>query len=178
MEIELEAMDAERWPAPEGWTVVGRIGRNALAYDPERQAHLLGDGEPVPLDRAEVNAALEPAIDRAASKLWPGGWTYAFEEVFGIKRRNLAAERLARQGMPPSVLLVLANAASEPDAEVLGGLILAIARYADAAPGIDEAERLSMAVDAAKHASDVVRAARRGKPAWPRQLKVWLGDPD
>ncbi|WP_279356726.1 hypothetical protein [Methylobacterium indicum] len=178
MKIDLEEMDAERWPAPEGWTIVGRVGHLALAYDPERQAYLLGDGEPVPLDREAVNVALEPAIDRAASKLWPGGWTYAFEAVFGVKRRNLAAERLARQGLPPSVLLVLAKAASEPDAETLGALILAVARSADAAPGIDDAERHEIALHAAKRASDIVRAARRGKPAWPRQLKVWLGDPD
>lgn len=177
MEIELQDMDPERWPAPEGWTIVGRVGHLALAYDPERQAHLLGDGEPILLDRDQVNSALAPAIDRAASRLWPGGWTYAVEDVFGIKRRNLAMERLARQGLPPSVLIVLARAASAPDAEVLGGLILAMARYADASPGSNAAERLAMALNAAERASDVVREARRGKPAWPARVKDWLGDP-
>lgn len=178
MEIVLEQMDPERWPRPEGWTVVGRVGRLALAYDAERLPYLLGEGEPRPLDRDAVNTALAPAIDRAGTRLWPGGWTYAFEEVFGIKRRSLAAERLARQGLPPSVLQVLAEAASAPDAEVMGGLILAMARYADASPGQNLAESLAEAMDAAERATDVIRAARAGKPAWPRQLKVWLGDPD
>lgn len=177
MEIVLEEMDPARWPRSEGWTVVGRVGHMALAYDPERRPHLIGEGEPQPLDRDEVNAALAPAIDRAATRLWPGGWTYAFETIFGVKRRSLAAERLARQGLPPNVLRTLAETASAPDAEVLGGLILAIARYADASPGLDAAERLAMALDAAERASDVVRAARAGKPAWPARVKEWLGDP-
>lgn len=177
MEIELEAMDAERWPRPEGWTVVGRVGNLALAYDPERRPHLLGEDEPRLLDRDAVNAALAPAIDRAATRLWPGGWTYAFEGVFGIKRRSLAAERLARQGLPPSVLRVLAEAASAPDVEVMGALILAMARYADASPGQNLAEKLAEAMDGAERATDVIRAARRGKPDWPHRLKEWLGDP-
>ncbi len=179
MEIVLEHMEPERWPRPEGWTVVGRVGNLALAYDAERRAHLIGEGEPTQLDRDAVNAALAPAIDHAATRLWPGGWTYAVEAIFGIKRRNLAAERLARQGLPPSVLHVLAKATSSPDAEVLGGLILAMARYADACPGTANLnEGLAEAMDAAERAAGVIRAARAGKPAWPHRLKEWLGDPD
>lgn len=178
MEIVLETMDPEVWPAPAGWTVVGRVGRQALAYGPERRPFLVGNGEPQALARDEVNAALVPAIDRAASKLWPGGWTYAVEAVFGIKRRGLAAERLARQGLPPTVLQTLARVSSAPDAEYLGGLILALARYADACPtAADLGDGLTQALEAAERATDVVREARRGKPAWPHRLKDWLEGP-
>lgn len=167
MEIRLQTASAETWPRPEGWTVVGVVGRLALAYDTDRNPYLVGEGEPVPLDRAQVNAALAPAVDAAASRLWPGGWTVPFSEVFGVNRRSLQPDRLARQGLPPGVLRALAEMSCEPDAEGLGWMLMSIARYADAwGQSSNPNERIAEALQAASNAAEGLKLARRGKLAW------------
>ena len=68
MEIVLEYLPADLWPCPAGWTIVGRVGSQALAYDPERRPFLLGDGEPQPLSPDEVNSALVDAVAAAGNR--------------------------------------------------------------------------------------------------------------
>jgi len=169
MDVILQHMDPEHWPSPEGWTVVGRVGHLALAYDTERRPFLIGEGEPQPLDRDATNAALAPAVDAAALRLWPGGWTMALAEVFGINRRNLQPERLARGGLPPAVLQALARMSSHDDAEGMGWLMVALARYADthAEQSLHFVDRVDEALAAAQNAADGLRLARRGKPLRP-----------
>jgi hypothetical protein len=168
MEIHLEHMDAETWLRPEGWTVVGRVGRLALAYDAERRPHLVGEGEPRPLDPAEVNRAMVPAIDAAASKLWPGGWHQAFSEVFGVNRRSLNVDRLLQRGLPPGVLQALAELSDSHDAEGLGWLVMALGRYVDRfTEGGAMPPRVEEALAAARNAGDALLRARKGKPILP-----------
>ncbi|KQT46418.1 hypothetical protein ASG52_11800 [Methylobacterium sp. Leaf456] len=169
MEIRLHYAYAETCSCPEGWTVVGAVGagRLALAYDPERRPHLIGEGVPVPLDRAEVNAALAHAVDAAASRLWPGGWTVPFAQVFNVNRRSLLPDRLARQGLPPGVLRALGDMSSEPDPEGLGWMLMSLARYADAwGEHSNPNERIERAMQAASNASEWLKIARRTLPAW------------
>lgn len=168
MDIHLAYMDPETWPRPDGWTVVGRVGRLALAYDPERRPHLVGEGEPRPLDVAEVNRAMIPAIDAAASKLWPGGWHQAFSEVFGVNRRSLNVDRLLHRGLPPGVLRALADLSDSHDAEGLGWLVMALGRYVDRyTEGGDPAQRVEDALAAARNAGQALLRARKGKPIIP-----------
>ncbi len=169
MEITLQYVDPELWPHPPGWTAVGLVGHLALAYDPERRPFLIGDGKPEPLDRDATNAALAPAIDAAASRLWPAGWSFAVAEVFGINRRNLQPERLARGGLPPAVLQALAHMSSHDNAEGLGWLMVALARYADthAEQGRHFVDRLEESMEAARSAAEGLLLARRGKPLRP-----------
>lgn len=169
MEIVLEPMDPELWPTPENWIAVGRIGRYALAYGPARQPYLLVEDGPQPLDRDAVNAAMADAVDRAASKLWPGGWTIQFSTVFGVHRRSLLPDRLARQGLPPAVLRALGEMAVR-EAEGFGWMLMAIARYADAfASSPNPNERVEEALSAADRAGEALRRARLGKPGLREQ---------
>lgn len=167
MEIVLRYVDKDDFPRPVRWTAVGFVGRLALAYDPERRPFLLGNGEPQPLDPAEVNAALAPVIDAAADRLWPGGWTTAFAEAFAIDRRGLSMSRLARQGLPPSVLLALAQTTDSHAPEALGGLLLALARYATkAAEGSHPRAQFEETIETARNAIEILMVARREKSAW------------
>lgn len=168
MDVNLQYMDPKAWPRPDGWIVVGLVGTRALAYDGERRPFLIGDGDPEPLDRDAVNVALAPAIDAAASRLWPGGWAFAVAEVFGINRRNLQPERLARGGLPPGVLQALAHMSDSEDAEGVGWLMVALARYTDRyAERSDFTDRVDEALAAARNAAEGLRLARRGKPLRP-----------
>ncbi|WP_267358514.1 MULTISPECIES: hypothetical protein [unclassified Methylobacterium] len=170
MEIILEYMLPDVWPAPAGWTVVGRVGNRALAYDVARKPHLIGDGEPEALDVGQVNAALAPAVDAVASALWPGGWTHALPLAFGLNRRTCQPDRIAKNGLGPAILRALAMSGAFPDAEGMGWVLSALARYADeygehvgVAQDLDDAER------AAANAIAVLRAVRREKPLRPVQ---------
>lgn len=131
MEISLQSVSPDRWRRPAGWTVVGLVGRLALAYDRERQPYLIGEGEPVPLDAAQVNAALYNAIEAAASRLWPGGWAVPLSDVFGIDRRAVTPSRVAKKGLHPQVLRALGSLAEGDDADSRGYLLVALARYVD-----------------------------------------------
>ncbi|GJD87238.1 hypothetical protein BHAOGJBA_0738 [Methylobacterium hispanicum] len=167
MEISLQYVSPDRWRRPKTWTAVGLVGRLALAYDPERRPYLIGEGEPKPLDPAAVNAALVDAVDAAADRLWPGGWTTAFAEAFAVDRRGLSMTRLARQGLPPSVLLALAQTTDSHAPEALGGLLLALARYATkAAEGSHPRAQFEEAMEVSRNAVEILMVARREKSAW------------
>ncbi|WP_156311684.1 hypothetical protein [Methylobacterium platani] len=131
MEIKLEYLSPENWSRPAGWTVVGRVGTLALAYDPDRRPYLIGDGEPQPADPVAVNAALYPAIEIAALRLWPGGWTVPLSDVFGIDRRAVTPSRVTKKGLHPQVLRALGSLAEGDDADSRGYLLVALARYVD-----------------------------------------------
>lgn len=165
MEIVLDYMPADLWPCPAGWTVVGRIGHQALAYDPERQPFLLGDGGPEPLDPAEVNAALVDAVAAAAMKVWPGGWTNALPLAFGLNRRTTQPDKIAKKGLNPVVLRSLAFAANEYDAPGMGALLSALALYADryAEGGDNPFETLGNTKRAVANAFDLLLDVRKGK---------------
>ncbi|OAS22525.1 hypothetical protein [Methylobacterium platani] len=172
MEIVLEYLSPENWPRPKGWTVVGRVGTLALAFDPARQPFLIGDGEPHPLDPVEVNAALAPAVDAAADRLWPGGWMPSFAEAFAVDKRSLSASRLARQGLPPAVLFALAHTSYSHAPTALGALLLALARYTDqVSAGSHFDEQIEETMHEARNASEILRYARRGKPVFPERQK-------
>ncbi|WP_449409746.1 hypothetical protein [Methylobacterium komagatae] len=161
MEITLQYVDPEHWPRPDGWVAVGLVGRLALAYDPDRKPFLVGEGEPVPLDPAEVNAALVDAVDRAGTRLWPGGWSHALPLAFGINRRTVARDRIEKNGVHPQVLATLGSAASGPDAEGMGYVMSALARYADEHGEGDKRVSLDDAERAAANALDMLRQVRR-----------------
>lgn len=169
MEIVLEYLPADLWPSPAGWTVVGRVGHQALAYDPERRPFLLSDGEePVPLDPDEVNAALVDAVAAAAIKVWPGGWTNAFPLAFGLNRRTTQPDKIAKKGLNPVVLRSLAYAAYGYDAAGKGALLSAIAFYADrygthSNTSAHPRENLAEAERAAENALALLREVRQGK---------------
>lgn len=134
MDIRLEYMRDDLWPCPDGWTVVGRVGRQSLAYDPERRPYLLSEGEqPVPLDPAVVNASLYAAIEAAALRLWPGGWAVPLSDVFKLDRRAVTPSRIAKKGLHPRVLRALGRLAEDHYGEAAsrGYLLVALARYVD-----------------------------------------------
>jgi hypothetical protein len=168
MEITLTYLSPEDWPRPDGWTVIGRVGPRALAYDEARRPHLLGDGEPEALDPAVVNPALATAVDAAASRLWPGGWGHALPLAFGVNRRTVALDRIAKNGLFPDVLRALAFAASDPDAAGMGWLMSGLARYADEhGQGVGAQEDLDDAERASANALSILRSVRRGKVRKP-----------
>ncbi|BDL39011.1 hypothetical protein [Methylorubrum sp. GM97] len=171
MEIVLEYLSPENWPRPKGWTVVGRVGTLALAFDPARQPFLIGDGEPHPLDAAEVNQALVAAVDRAGMTVWPGGWTHALPAAFGLNKRTTQRDRIERQGLHPAVLQALGSAASSSDADGIGVLLVALASYADrhGDGGTDPRRALDDAERAAANALDILRGVRRGKTLLNRE---------
>ncbi|KTS39507.1 hypothetical protein NS228_05005 [Methylobacterium indicum] len=161
MDIVLQYVSAETWPRPDGWIAVGLVGRLALAFDAERQPYLVGDGEPQPLDPVAVNAALVDAVDRAGTRLWPGGWSHALPLAFGINRRTLARDRIERNGVHPQVLATLGTAAYGDDAEGMGYVLTALARYADEHGRGDKNVSLDDAERAAKEALFLLRQVRR-----------------
>lgn len=168
MEITLQFVDPELWPHPPGWTAVGLVGHLALAYDPERRPHLIGEGEPQPLDRDAVNSALAPAIEAAATKLWIEGWTYALAESFGLNRRGLQRDRLAKNGLPPAVLRELGAMSCHDDAEGIGRLAHALAWYADrCSDGGHPVDRLADAERGALNALASLREVRGGRVTRP-----------
>lgn len=170
MNFWLAYVDVDQFPVPAGWIAVGFLGTGPtiLAYDPARVPHSVTDGVPTPLDPVEVNRAVAEAVDVAASRLWPGGWSLAMSEVFGVNRRSLQPERLARQGLPPGVLQALAHLSGGGDAEGLGWLMGALARYADAyAEGPNAVDRIEQAVQATRNAAEGLNLARKGKPLRP-----------
>ena len=171
MQITLEYMDPEHWPRPDGWTAVGRIGHQALAYDPERRPHLLTEVGPEPLDRDEVNRALVAAVDGAASKLWPAGWSHALPLAFKLNRRSVQRDRIERVGLHPKVLETLASASSNPDAGAFGALLSALALVADThGEGLSVQGDIDAAQAAAGVAVSLLRGVRREKP-FPRQVE-------
>lgn len=171
MEIVLTYMDPEHWPRPAGWTAVGRVGTQALAYDAARKPYLVGEGDPQPLDPVAVNQALVAAVDRAGMMVWPGGWTHALPAAFGLNKRTTQRDRIERQGLHPAVLQALGNAASSPDADGIGVLLVALASYADqhSDGGTDPRRALDDAERAAANALDILRGVRRGKTLLNRE---------
>lgn len=168
LQIVLEYMDPETWPAPKGWTLVGRVGPRALAYDPDRRPFLIGDGEPEALDPAELNPALANAVDVAASRIWPGGWTHALPLAFKVNRRTSQLDRVAKNGLYPDVLKAIAWAASGDDAEGMGWMLTNLSRYADEyGGGVGVPEDLEDAERAAANAMAILRSVRRGKVTKP-----------
>ncbi|WP_342153306.1 hypothetical protein [Methylorubrum sp. SB2] len=169
MEITLQYVSPELWSRPEGWTAVGLIGRQALAYDPERRPFLVGEGEPQPLDADEVNASLYPAIEAAASRLWPSGWAAPLSDVFKLDRRAVTPSRIGKKGLPPRVLRALASLADDDEAASRGYLLVALARYVDRysypRQGLEESrDDVRRDVDACM---DALLDARRRGPIFP-----------
>jgi hypothetical protein len=161
MEIRLEPMDPEEFPCPAGWTVVGRVVTHALAYDPERRPHLIGE-DPRVLRPEDISHYLYQAVDAAADRLWPGGWTHSMAEAFLLDRRSLSPGRFAA----PAVLLALAQAAASPDPEAFGALLLAMSRYSKTAEGSHPIERLGRTLEAARRAGEILHMTRLGKTVW------------
>lgn len=169
MEIVLEFMVPDVWPAPAGWTLVGRVGSRALAYDEARRPYLIGDGEPEAVDPAAVNAALLPAVDAACLRLWPGGWANALPAALGLNTRTTSRDRIAAKGLAPAVLRVIASASSHGDAEAMGRLLSALAHYADTvSDGPGEGDRIEDALRAAENAASMLGSVRRGKTSKPQ----------
>nr|WP_137830477.1 hypothetical protein [Methylobacterium sp. L1A1] len=132
---------------------------------------MIGDGEPQPLDPAAVNQAMVAAVDRAGMTVWPGGWTHALPAAFGLNKRTTQRDRIERQGLHPEVLRALASAASSPDADGIGVLLVALASYADrhGEGGTDPRRALDDAERAAANALDILRGVRRGKTLLNRE---------
>ncbi|WP_264048952.1 hypothetical protein [Methylobacterium flocculans] len=171
MEILLTYVDPDVFPVPPGWTAVGFLGGGptALAYDPERTPHAVEDGVPKPLDPVAVNAALAPAVEAAASRLWPQGWTYAISEAFRLNRRSVQRDRITRSGLHPVVLRTLGAMSCHEDAEGIGRLLHALAHYADAhTEGNGDVDRLDDAMRAAANALDGLKRVRTGRALRPR----------
>jgi hypothetical protein len=168
MEIRLAYVDA-LFKIPDGWTAVGFIGAgDALAYDADRRPHRISGGIAEPLDPAEVNAALSPAVEAAASRLWPEGWSYALAEAFGLNRRSLQRDRIAKNGLHPTVLRELSVLSCHEDAEGIGRLAHALAWYADrCSDGGHPVERLADAERGAVNALASLRQVRRGRVTRP-----------
>jgi hypothetical protein len=125
----LAYVDPATFEIPNGWTAVGFLDAGAvLAYDADRLPHRVEDGIATPLDPADVNAGLAPAVEEAASRLWPEGWSYAMAESFGINRRGLQRDRLAKSGLHPAILRELGALSCHDDAEGIGRLAHALVR--------------------------------------------------
>ncbi|MCF4127920.1 hypothetical protein [Methylobacterium sp. SyP6R] len=165
MEIRLEPMDPEEFPCPAGWTVVGRAVSHALAYDPERRPHFIGE-DPMRVSPEDISHDLYRAVDAAADRLWPGGWTHSMAEAFLLDRRSLSPGRFARQAPAPAVLLALAQAAASPDPVAFGALLLAMSRYSKAVEGAGPVERLDRTLEAARRAGEILHMTRLGKTIW------------
>lgn len=171
MEIHLTYVDPDRFPVPDGWVAVGFIGGGptVMAYDPARVPHAVDDGVPRPLDPVAVNAALAPAVEAAASRLWPQGWTYAISEAFRLNRRSVQRDRITKSGLHPVVLRTLGSMGCHDDAEGIGRLLHALAHYADAhAEGTGDVDRLDDAMRAAGNALDGLKGVRTGRALRPR----------
>jgi len=169
MELRLAYVDPTVFEIPDGWVAVGLIGGGAvLAYDAERRPHRIVDGAAQPLDPSEVTAALAPAVEAAASRLWPEGWSYALAECFGLNRRSLQRDRIARNGLHPAVLRELGTMACHDDAEGIGRLAHALAWYADRCSDRDHpVDRLADAERGALNALASLRVVRRGRVTRP-----------
>lgn len=169
MEIRLAYVDPATFEIPDGMTAVGFIGAgDALAYDVDRRPHRIADGIPELLDPAEVNAALAPAVEAAATRLWPEGWSYKLAEAYGLNRRSLQRDRIARNGLHPNVLRELGGMSCHDDAEGAGRLMLALAWYADTlSDGGHPGDRLADAEQAALNAIASLRQVRRGRVTRP-----------
>ncbi|MGU3541373.1 hypothetical protein [Methylobacterium sp. A52T] len=168
MEIILQYMNPDAWPAPAGWVVVGHVEGKAFAYDEARHPHLIGEGGAQPLDPVLVNRALAPAVEAAATRLFPEGWSYALAEAFGLNRRSLQRDRIARNGLHPNVLQELGAMACHDDAEGIGRLAYALAWYADRCSDRDHpADRLDDAEQGALNALNGLRRVRRGRVTKP-----------
>lgn len=170
MPIRLAYVDPGHFPVPSGWTAVGFLGGAVvLAYDEARRPHAVVDGVPSPLDVAEVNPALAEAVEAAALRLWPDGWTQALSDVFKVNRRSLARDRLATVALPPAVMRVLGSISDSPDADGLGRIMVAMSWYADAyGEGSSWPDRVETAVQATANVTVALREARRGKPLRPQ----------
>lgn len=169
MPARLCHIDPDVFPVPAGWTAVGFIAPGEpVAFDQARRPHRLTETGPEPLDPAEVAAALAPAIEAAALRLWPDGWTNQLSDMFKVNRRSLARDRLASITLPPAVLQVLGLAASTDDADGLGRILSAMVWYAEAY-GESSAwvDRVASAAQATENARHLLLQARRGKPLRP-----------
>ncbi len=167
--IRLAYVDPATFEIPDGWTAVGFLDAGAvLAYDADRRPQRVEGGIATPLDPADVNAGLAPAVEEAASRLWPEGWSYAMAECFGLNRRSLQRDRIARNGLHPAVLRELGSLSCHDDAEGIGRLAHALAWYADRCSDRDHpADRLADAEQGALNALAGLRRVRRGRVTKP-----------
>jgi hypothetical protein len=170
MPIRLAYVDPDSFPVPSGWTAVGFLGGAVvLAYDDGRRPHAVVDGVPAPLDPADVNPSLAEAVEAAALRVWPDGWTHAVSDVFKVNRRSLARDRLASVALPPAVMKVLGSISDSPDADGLGRIMSAMAWYADAyGEGSAWPDRVETAAQASANVVSALMDARRGKPLRPQ----------
>ena len=169
MSARLCYLDPDAFSLPPDWTAVGFIAPGEpLAFDPARRPHRLTDTGPEPLDPSAVAAALAPAIEAAALRLWPDGWTHALADMFKVHRRSLARDRLASVTLPPAVLQVLGLAASTEDADGMGRILSAMVWYAEThGEGSAWVDRVASAAHATENARHLLLQARRGKPLRP-----------
>lgn len=167
--IRLAYVDPNAFEIPDGMLAVGFLDAGAvLAYDADRRPQRVEDGIATPLDPVDVNAALSPAVEEAASRLWPEGWSYAMAEAFGINRRSLQRDRLAKSGLHPAVLQELGSLSCHDDAEGIGRLAHALAWFADRCSDRDHpADRLDDAEQGALNALAGLRRVRRGRVTRP-----------
>lgn len=165
MEIRLAYVDPATFEIPDGMTAVGFIGAgDALAYDAERRPHRIADGVAELLDPAEVNRGLVQAVDEAGLRVWPGGWTHALPQAFGLNRRTTQRDRIERSGLNPAILKALGIAAGSHDADGLGVLMSALATYVERhAQGLGVPDDLDDAAEAAANALSLMRDVRRGR---------------
>lgn len=161
MRITLRYVAQNSVPLPDGWTLVGYVDGEILAYDPERRPHALAEGGPVALDLTEVNQTLVAAVDEAGLRVWPGGWTHAMPHAFGMNRRTAQRDRIERNGLHPGILRALGDLASDPDAAGIGSVLSALAAYADQYGGSGVQEALNDAERTAANAIAVLRRVRR-----------------
>ena len=169
MPISLAYVDPDRFPVPPNWIAVGFLGGAVvLAYDEARRPHAVVDGVPAPLEPADVNPALAEAVEAAALRCWPDGWTHAVSDIFKVNRRSLARDRLTSVALPPAVMQVLGRISDSPDADGLGRIMAAMAWYADAyGEGSSWPDRVETAAQASANVVAALMESRRGKPLRP-----------
>ena len=108
--------------------------------------------------------ALGAAVEEAAERVWPGGWTNALPDAFGINKRTCARDRVERNGLHPNLLATLGDLADAPQAVGLGRILTALGRFMDEhAQASDVVDRIDDAMDAASNAEAILRRVRRGK---------------
>ncbi|MCJ2006740.1 hypothetical protein [Methylobacterium sp. J-092] len=173
MQIALSYVDTEVFPVPAGWIAVGFLGTGpaVLAYDPARAPHSVLDGVPTPLDPASVNPVLAGAIEAAATRAWPEGWSYALAESFAINRRALQRDRLAKNTLHPNILRTLGAVSEGPDAEGMGRILRALASYATSyGEGHSMLDRIDDAGRVARNAVEALRQVHTGRPIRPEPV--------
>ncbi len=130
MEIVLEPMDPEHWPA----TV---DGRSWGASDAKRWPTTRSGG-PSSWGTASRWRSTRPRSTRRSTRrrgrsirLWPGGWAAPLCDVFQLDRRAVTPSRVAKKESRPPRPARPRELAEGDDADSRGYLLVALARYVD-----------------------------------------------